>query len=433
MKKSSSALVTLLGAVAAFCTYTSMYGFRKGITAVRFEGVEFLEIDYKIWLITAQVLGYAVSKGIGVKVVSEMKPHQRPLFVLGLVLFSELALLGFAVVPPPYNIFFLFLNGLPLGMVYGTVLGFLEGRRQTEVLVAALTASFIFASGLVKTVALLLMQEGVSEYWAPFMTGLLFVLPLLLSVWGLAKLPPPSVEDEEARTERKPMNRVERQAFVGTFPVALTLLISSYVLLSAFRDFRDNFAPEILSASAVGNPAIFAQTETLIALIILVLMAGLRWVENNFRAFTLINGIMLAGGVLVGLSTWLYQLGGLSAGVWFMLTGLGMYMAYVPCNGLYFERLVASFRYVSTVGFLVTLADWYGYLGSVAVLLYKNFGQPDISFQKFFMYGCYGMSGAYIVLTCLSYFTFWRKFRTTPLPSLQHTQGSRSSLSPQSR
>jgi MFS family permease len=409
-----------------------MFGFRKGITALRFEGVEFLDIDYKIWLITAQVLGYAVSKGIGVKVVSEMKPHQRPLFVLGLILFAELALLGFALVPAPYNILFLFLNGLPLGMVYGTVLGFLEGRRQTEVLVAALTASFIFASGLVKTVALLLMQQGVTELWAPFVTGLLFVLPLLLSVWGLAKLPPPTVADEVARTERRPMNRVERQAFIGTFPVALTLLIASYVLLSAFRDFRDNFAPEILSASAVGNPAIFAQTETLIALIILVLMAGLRWVENNFRAFTLINGIMLAGGVLVGASTWLYQLGVLTPGVWFMLTGLGMYMAYVPCNGLYFERLVASFQYVSTVGFLVTLADWYGYLGSVGVLLYKNFGQPDISFQQFFVYGCYGMSAAYLVLTCLSYLAFRRKYQTTPVPALRHIPDSTSSLSPQS-
>ena len=168
-----------------------MYGFRKGITAVKFEGLDFLGVDYKIWLITAQVLGYAVSKGIGVKVVSEMQPHQRPWFVLGLVAVAELALLGFAVIPAPYNIVCLFLNGLPLGMVYGTVLGFLEGRRQTEVLVAALTASFIFASGLVKTVALLLMQRGVTEQWAPFLTGLLFVVPLVLSVYGLAKLPPP--------------------------------------------------------------------------------------------------------------------------------------------------------------------------------------------------------------------------------------------------
>ena len=395
-----------------------MFGFRKGITAVQFEGVEFGGIDYKIWLITAQVLGYAVSKGIGIKVVSEMQPARRPWYVLGLILLSELALLGFGLVPAPYNIVFLFLNGLPLGMVYGTMLGILEGRRQTEILISALTASFIFASGLVKTVALLLMRYGgVMEVWAPFLTGLFFVIPLFLSVWGLSRLPPPSVEDQLLRTQRLPMNRADRKNFLKNFSTGLTLLIVSYVLLSAFRDFRDNFAPEILKGTVQGTPTIFAQTETLIALIILGLMAGLRWVDNHFRAFTLINMLMIAGAMLVGLSTWLYQLETVSASAWFMLTGLGMYMAYVPCNGLYFERLVATFRYVSTVGFIVTLADWYGYLGSVAVLMYKNFGQSTLSFQQFFIYGCYGLSGVYIVLTIFSYGALRAKYRKLPLVS----------------
>lgn len=412
MKKNTSIWTTVFAAAAAFSTYTAVSGFRKAITAVQFEGVSYGGIDYKIWLVMAQVLGYAFSKLIGVKVVSEMKPHQRPLYLLGLVLFALLALLGFATVPAPYNIVFLFLNGLPLGMVYGTVLGFLEGRKQTEILISALTASFIFASGLVKTVALLLMQQGgVSELWAPFMTGIIFLIPLLLSVWGLSKIPAPTEEDKFLRTERLPMNRLDRKSFIKTFPTGITLLIISYVLLTAFRDFRDNFAPEILKGAAIDNPGLFTQTETLITLIILGLMAGLRWVENHFFAFTLINVLLIAGALLVGFSTWLYQLGMVSAGAWFMLTGLGMYMAYVPCNGLYFERLVASFRYVSTVGFIVTLADWYGYLGSVGVLLYKNFGQPDISFQAFYVYGCYGLCGLYVVLTMLSYGAFRRKYQ----------------------
>ncbi len=402
--------------MAAFCTYTCAFCFRKGISATQFEGIEFGGVDYKIWLITAQVLGYAVSKGIGVKVVSEMQPSKRPWYILGLILAAELALLGFGLVPAPFNIVFLFLNGLPLGMVYGTMLGILEGRRQTEILVAALTASFIFASGLVKTIALLLMQQGgVSEIWAPFLTGLVFVVPLFVSVWGLSRLPEPSAEDKKLRTERLPMNRADRRNFLRTFPTGLTLLIVSYVLLSAFRDFRDNFAPEILKGTVSGNPTIFAQTETLIALLILGMMAGLRWVDDHFRAFTLINILMIAGAVLVGFSTWLYQLGTVSASAWFMLTGLGMYMAYVPCNGLYFERLVATFRYVSTVGFIVTLADWYGYLGSVAVLLYKNFGQSNLSFQEFFVYGCYGLSAAYILLTVFSYGAFRKKYRPTEI------------------
>ena len=125
---------------------------------------------------------------------------------------------------------------------------------------------------------------------------------------------------------------------------------------------------------------------------------------------------MLAGGALVGLSTYAYSTGLLSPGNWFLLTGLGLYMAYVPCNGLYFERLIASFRYVSTVGFMVTLADWYGYLGSVGVLLYKNFGQATISYRQFFMYGAYIMSVFYILLVIASFVYFRKRFQEIAEP-----------------
>lgn len=411
------AAFTLFGAVAAFCTYACMYAFRKGITAVTFEGMAFAGINYKIWLITAQVLGYAASKGLGIKFVSEMSPGRRAVSLLMLVGASLLALLGFALVPAPWNIPFLFLNGLPLGMVYGITLGFLEGRRQTDALVAGLTASFIFASGFVKTVALTIRADwGVSEFWLPFVTGSLFVLPMLLAVYGLTLLPPPTDDDRALRTERKPMNHAERQAFVRNFGLGLFLLIGSYVMLTAFRDFRDNFGPEIMKDAGVDNPGVFAQTETLIAVGILAVMALLQRVTDNFRAFALLNGIMLLGGVLVGVSTWGYQAGLIAPGTWFLLTGLGLYMAYVPCNGLYFERLVAAFRYVSTVGFMVTLADWYGYLGSVGVLLYKNFGQGGISYREFFIYGAYILSIVYGVLVIGSFLYFSRKFREVPEP-----------------
>ena len=410
MKKTSELRLMVWGATAAFSTYACMYAFRKGITAATFEGMVFWGIDYKIWLITLQVLGYALSKLIGIKVVSEMKPAQRAFFILSFIGISELALLGFALVPAPYNIPFLFLNGLPLGMVYGTVLGFLEGRRQTDALVAGLTASFIFASGFVKTIGKMLLNEGVSEFWMPFVTGLLFAVPLVVAIWALAKLPAPTLEDQAERTERAPMNAAERSRFIQTFSVGLVLLICSYVLLSAFRDFRDNFAPEILRAAGVDNPLIFTQTETTVSVFILILMGTLRWVKDNWRAFYFINGLLIVGGITVGVSTWLFQQGMLSAGVWFTLTGVGLYLAYVPCNGLYFERLVASFKYVSTVGFVVTLADWWGYLGSVLVLLYKNFGQPNISFLDFFIYGGYILAVFYVILVVISFGYFRKKY-----------------------
>jgi len=78
----------------------------------------------------------------------------------------------------------LFINGFPLGMIWGLVFGYLEGRRSTEFMAAVLSISLIFASGFVKTIGRTLMSSiHVNEYYMPFLTGALFVIPLLLFVF----------------------------------------------------------------------------------------------------------------------------------------------------------------------------------------------------------------------------------------------------------
>ncbi len=97
---------------------------------------------------TAQVFGYMLSKFLGIRVISEIHPHRRAIWVFWLVLMAEGALILFGLVPRPWNLVCIFLNGLPLGMVFGMVMGLLEGRRMTEALTAGLCASFILADGV---------------------------------------------------------------------------------------------------------------------------------------------------------------------------------------------------------------------------------------------------------------------------------------------
>ena len=88
-------------AAAAFFTYFSMYAFRKPLSAGTFEGLELWGISYKVILVVAQVLGYLFSKLIGIKVISELQPNRRFLMLIGLVGFSEIALILFALTPFP--------------------------------------------------------------------------------------------------------------------------------------------------------------------------------------------------------------------------------------------------------------------------------------------------------------------------------------------
>lgn len=405
-------------ALAAFLLYTCVYGFRKTFAVATFEGLVYFGVSYKVWLVVFQVMGYALSKFIGIKVVSELKSGARMKGILVFSFVAGISWLFFGLTPAPYNILFLFTNGLPLGMIWGLIFSYLEGRQTTEALGAGLSVSFIFSAGFSKTVGAFIMTWGVSEMWMPLAASMIFTPPLLLFLWLLDRVPPPTFVDQAMRTKRKPMNAEERWSFVIMFAPVLTILILAYMLLTALRDFRDNFSAEIWNALGYGgSPEIFTMTEIPIAIVVLAAIGSMMFIKNNKTALFVNLYMIMAGFVFVGLGTSLYISHVISPAMWIITTGFGLYLGYVPFNCVLFERLIAAFRITGTVGFVMYLADAFGYLGSVGVLFYKEFAQPDVSWIDFFITTTAIVSVCGVVLSAISIFYFDRKFRSDVAPA----------------
>jgi Family of unknown function (DUF5690) len=417
LEKTNPVLFTAFAGLAGFAAYFSMYAFRKPFSAAIFAVVPgwHFALDYKIALVLAQVLGYAVSKMIGVKVIAEIAPNRRAAAIVGLIFLSWLALLLFAVVPAPWNVFAMFLNGLPLGLIWGLVFGFMEGRRTSEVLGAILCASFIVASGAVKSAGKLLMDDWhVSPFWMPAAAGALFFPLLGLSVWGLSQLPPPSPQDEMQRVRRAPMDSAARARFLSRYGLGIALLVLAYILITAIRDFRDNFAAEIWTALGYGQAAaVFTASELPVAVLSLTVLGVIIVVRDNVKALLVIHGVVFAGLLLLGLSTLAFQAALLSPLAWMILSGAGLYMAYVPFNAMLFDRMIAASGTVGTAGFLIYIADASGYLGSCALLVWRNFGMVQLNWLQVFTASAYGGSVIGMILMGLSALYFLRK--TTPV------------------
>ncbi len=382
------AVISVLAAISAFGAYTSMYAFRKAFAAGTYPGQQFLQVDYKVWLVIAQIVGYTLSKFYGIRFIAEVKGAKRGITILTLIGISWLALLGFALVPAPYNIAFLFINGFPLGLIWGLVFGYLEGRRSTEFMAAVLSISLIFGSGFVKTIGQTLIHVyHVSEYNMPFLTGALFAIPLMLFVFILEVMPPQTAQDKALRTERLPMNAEERKHFIIRFLPGIILTLIIYVLLTIMRDIRDNFEVEIWNSLGIKDRTIYTKIDTKISIIVLVAMSLLILIRKNLRAFSIIHLMIIGGCVLVGASTIMYSLKMIDPVSWMTMAGLGLYLGYVPYNAIFFERMIATFHYKSNVGFVMYVADSMGYLGSVSILLIKELGHPNISWGNFFKEG----------------------------------------------
>lgn len=401
---------------AAFSTYFSMYAFRKPFAVATYDGMEGwgFAVDFKIAIVIAQVLGYALSKLIGVKIVSEAPPHRRAVMILTFIAAAWGALILFAVLPANWKLLAIFMNGLPLGMIWGLVFAYLEGRRMSDIIGAGLCASFIVSSGVVKGVGRwLIVDQNVPEVWMPALTGLIFLPILAISVFFLSLTPAPSKADHAARKARVPMTAALRKAFFLKYALGLILLILAYVVLTALRDFRDNFAVEIWTAVGYADtPEIFVLSELPVAAFALAFLGATFLIRSNRQAVLTHHWIILSGAVMVIAATFGFQTGAIGPMIWMIAVGAGIYVGYVPYNCILVDRMTAASSTAGNAAFFMYLADTSGYAGSVGLMLYKNFGTPDLEWLSFFVGFCY--VGALIVaLSVTASFLYFRRALAT--------------------
>ncbi|MES2697145.1 MAG: DUF5690 family protein [Verrucomicrobiota bacterium] len=422
---------------AAFATYFAMYAFRKPFAAASFEGQFFFgtEITLKSAIVISQVVGYALSKLIGIKVCSEVTPARRAGLLLLLIGIAQAALVLYALLPGGWKIVAIFLNGLPLGMVWGLVVWYLEGRRTSELLLMGLSLSFIVSSGAVKDFGRALMNGGiaetwrqlpligapigaalgrVNESWMPAVAGFHFLPVFLLAVWLLNQLPRPSAADIELRAARRPMPGADRLAFLRQFAFGLALLCVAYFFLTAYRDFRDNYQVELFDALGyryADNKTIISRAETIVTLGVMAILALLYFVRDNRRGLRCTFGIMTSGVLLLGVSTILLHTGVMSGFWWMTCTGLGSYLCYVPYGSVLFDRLIASTRVSGTAVFAIYVADTIGYIGSIGSLLFKDLVAGSMSRLTFFTGFTWLLCGVGLVCLVSSAIYFDRRVR----------------------
>jgi hypothetical protein len=393
--------------IAAFATYFCMYGYRKPYTAATYSGVHFFGIEYKFLLVISQTLGYVTAKWIGIKFVSEIKPEHRIKALIFLLSGAELMLLIFGFIGRPWNILCLLLNGLSLGAVFGLILGFLEGRRNTEFLIGGLCASFIVSDGVSKTVGQWLLNLSVSENWMPFFAGLVFAIPSLLFIYMLSKVPVPTPADIAKRSVREPMSSRTRKEFFLKYAPGLIGITLVYLFITLLRSVRADFAPELWRDLGYPNtPALFTRSELFVSFGILMINGMFIFLSDHYKAFKISLLTCIAGFVILLLSV-LGLHHPLDAFTFMVTAGLGIYIPYVCIHTTIFERLIAGTKERANVGFLMYVVDSVGYTGYIILMLVKYFVPPGILISVLFLHLCIylGIAGVLVLFYCRKYFS----------------------------
>jgi hypothetical protein len=198
-------------------------------------------------------------------------------------------------------------------------------------------------------------------------------------------MPEPSKADIEARVRREPMDSLHRWAFIRHFLLGMVMLMVAYFFLTAYRDYRDNFGVNILTDLGYGqHKDIFSRSESWVTLGVLVALAALVFVRNNRWGLAGAFSIMLTGTVVLCAGTLLFDAGRINGLTWMILTGLGVYLAYVPYGSVLFDRIIASSGVVATAVFAIYVADSIGYVGSITLMQVKDHAFTEVSHLDFF-------------------------------------------------
>lgn len=401
-------------AVVVFFTYASVFAFRKPFTVATFEGLQYWNVSYQTLLIISQVVGYMLSKFYGIKFISELQRHGRWKTSLLMVGVAWLSLLLFALVPAPWGMLCFFVNGFTLGFMWGVVFSYVEGRRTTDFVGVVLAVSFIFAGGFSRSVGKwLLLNWDVTEYWMPFATASLFAVPLILFYVFLEKAPLPDAADVAERTIRLPMEVTERRSFLKQFRSGVIAFVIIYLLLTIMRDLRDNYMANMWNELGYAkNAGVFAKTETITSLVVLGLIGMMVFVRKNLKAFRIIHVLLMLGFAVAGVASLLFKNALISGAVWMQFTGLGLYIAYVLFNSVFFERLLATFSIAGNVGFLIYVADAWGYLGSITVMLSKELFKLQLNWVSFYSQLVIVFAVIGIVASVFSLYYFNKKYKS---------------------
>lgn len=377
----------------ALLSYSLVYALRKPFTAAEFEGLTVAGMDYKIVVSIIQLIGYVCAKLFGIKYISELQPQNRLKFIIGSAALSEASLLAFGLLPLPYNIVALFFNGLSLGCMWGVIFSFLEGRRTTDILASIMGVSMALSSGVTKSLGLYaLNQLHVSEFWMPALVGGLAFPLLCFMGWMMTKFPRPTAADIAARSVRVTLNGQQRWALFKQYMPLLLLLFVANLLLTVQRDIKEDFIVCIIDVDTISS-WLFAQLDTIATLVLLSTFAVLAFSGNHLKVLYTLLGLSTASmGGLALLGSGEVQL---STTLWLFLQTLCIDIAYLSFQTIFFERFIACFKVKGNVGFFIITIDFVGYVGTLALLLFKELKASHIDWAVF-----YNEMSVFVGITC---------------------------------
>ena len=204
-----------------------------------------------------------------------------------------------------------------------------------------------------------------------------------------------------------PISRHQRREVLSSFAGGLIPIVIIFTLVTILRSVRADFAPEIwLNLGEAPDASVFARSEMWVAVGVLLINGCSIFVRNNRTAFLSSLAVSMAGLMLITCTLIGLRLGLIRGFAFMVFSGLGLYLPYVAVHTTVFERLIAMTRIRANLGFLMYVADAFGYLGYVAAMIGRGLIHSSDNFLNYFQF----LSWIIVGIGALCLLLTWRYF-----------------------
>jgi hypothetical protein len=266
----------------------------------------------------------------------------------------------------------------PMAFVWGLLYRYLEGRQGADIIGAALSVSYILAGGAGKSLGKSILEAGINEYFMPAVVAAATLPVYIFFAFLVSCLPPPSLRERRLQTVRVPMSKENQVKFLFDFWPGVMAILIAYSCLSALRVFRDCFQAEIWEELYDdSSPEVFTLTELPVALAVCGALATLNLIEKNALSVRVMHIVFILGNLIAITSQLLFDAEKITGTLWFIMLGVGVYVAYVPIAAVFSDRLMAALQAPGTATLIMNLWDAVGPIGTVSILLWRDFGDAS--------------------------------------------------------
>jgi hypothetical protein len=172
-----------------------------------------------------------------------------------------------------------------------------------------------------------------------------------------------------------------------------------------------------------GNSEVFSTSETIVACCIVVPIGLFMLIKKPIHTSFAYHLLMIGGMILAGGCTFAVRSGKMSGFSYMIVTGVGLYICWIPFSNILFEALIAAFQVPANSGFIMYLCDSGGYLASIAVNFVRNFGSGSSTWLTFFFNLTFGMTALGIFFTAVSLGYFLWKYHGWTAPTQEEPEG----------